>query len=174
MTKRGIASMFGIVLAGTLLIGSPLLQAAGDHKGSETHQKRIGTVVKGSTGSLDVKTDDGATFQLNPNLSKRQGHAGLKEGDKVTFTLDENNTVIDMHAMGEEGKHKFVTGKLIYVGQMKNEIKLKTSEGEVVFPLERLEVKTKPIPEGTLVTVELNEAGTVIDLHRADGGKAHQ
>ena len=29
-------------------------------------------------------------------------------------------------------------------------------------------MKTGGIPEGTQVTVELNEVGTVIDLHRAD------
>jgi len=86
----------------------------------------------------------------------------------MDHTLDENNTVIDLHPKGQEGHHTYVTGKLIYVGKMKNEIKLKTKEGEKLYPLERLEVKTKPIPEGTQVTVELNEAGTVIDLHRAD------
>ena len=40
-------------------------------------------------------------------------------------------------------------------------------EGEKLFPLERQEIKTGGIEEGALVTVELNEAGTVIDLHRA-------
>ncbi|HKN87585.1 MAG TPA: hypothetical protein VJV04_12045, partial [Nitrospiraceae bacterium] len=55
-----------------------------------------------------------------------------------------------------------------YVGLMKNQIKLITSQGERVFPLERQEIKTGGIEEGTLVTVELNEAGTVIDLHRTE------
>ena len=51
--------------------------------------------------------------------------------------------------------------------KMNKEIKLETSEGEKVFPLGRLEIKTKPIEEGAMVTVEVNEGGTVIDLHRA-------
>ena len=76
--------------------------------------------------------------------------------------------VIDIHLKGQEAGHQFVTGKLIYVGKMEKEIKLQTAEGDKIFPLERLEVKTGGIPEGTQVTVELNEAGTVIDLHRAD------
>lgn len=53
--------------------------------------------------------------------------------------------------------HRFITGKLIYVGSMKKQIKLWTPEGEKISPLERLEVKTGGIEEGALVTVELNE-----------------
>jgi hypothetical protein len=34
-------------------------------------------------------------------------------------------------------------------------------------PIERLEIKTGGIDEGSLVTAEVNEAGTIIDLHRA-------
>ena len=58
-------------------------------------------------------------------------------------------------------------GKLIYTGRTKNQIKLSTPEGEKVFPLERLDVKTKPIAEGSQIVVELNEEGTVIDLWKA-------
>lgn len=85
----------------------------------------------------------------------------------MTLVLNENNAIIEAHPKGHEGPHKFVTGKLAYVGQMKNQIKLITPEGEKLFPLERQEIKTGGIEEGALVTVELNEAGTVIDLHRA-------
>ena len=91
-----------------------------------------------------------------------------KEGDHVTFTLNENNSVIDVHMAGEEGSHRFVTGKLIHVGKMKEEIKLQTAQGEQVFPLLLQETKTKALEEGARVTVELNESGTVIDLHKAD------
>jgi hypothetical protein len=50
----------------------------------------------------------------------------------------------------------------------KQEIKLWTPEGEKVFPLDRMEVKTKPIEEGSMITVELDEKGTVIDLRKAE------
>jgi hypothetical protein len=52
----------------------------------------------------------------------------------------------------------------------KKEIKLQTPDGEKIFPLAGQGQKTKGIPDGALVTIELNEAGTVIDLHRADIG----
>lgn len=56
---------------------------------------------------------------------------------------------------------------MVYVGKMKPEIKLQTPEGDKTFPLVRQDIKTGGIEEGALVTAELNEAGAVIDLHRA-------
>lgn len=60
-----------------------------------------------------------------------------------------------------------IFGKLVYTGKTKDQIKLHTPEGEKVFPLERMEVKTKPIAEGSNIVVELNEQGSVIDLRTA-------
>ena len=56
----------------------------------------------------------------------------------------------------------------------KKEIKIQTAEGEKVFPLTEQGQKTKGIADGTLVTIELNEVGAVIDVHRANmGGETH-
>ena len=60
-----------------------------------------------------------------------------------------------------------MTGKLIRLDRMDKRLKLATSQGEKIFPLERLELKAKGLEEGSLITVELNEAGTAIDVHRA-------
>ena len=153
------------VLIGTMLgIPATANSAEDKHKG---HKEAAGVVIK-KAGGLAVKGTDGATYQLNPNRALRHGHEPFKEGDEVSVMVDENNNVIDMHLKGQKSEHQFVTGKLVYIGKMKKGIKLQTSEGDKEFPLERLEVKTGGIPEGTMVTVELNEAGTVIDLHRAD------
>lgn len=132
---------------------------------SSAHRTFAGVVVKQGTG-LAVKTPDGATYQVNENQSHRHGHAAFKEGDEVSVVVDENNTAIDLHHKGEEGQHTFVTGKLIHVGKMEKQVKLQTTAGEKVFPLTRQEIKTKGIDQGTEVTVELNESGAVIDLHR--------
>jgi len=119
-----------------------------------------------------VKAPDGATYQLNQNISRRHGHEPFKADDEVTVVLDENNYVIDMHLEGLETGHQVVTGKLVHVGKMTKAIKLQTLDGEKVYPLAEQALKIKGIEEGTAVTVELNEAGTVIDLHRAqDAGK---
>jgi len=149
-----------------LLVAMPFAAKSESEAPSGSHRSMTGVVIKKGTG-LAVKTPDGSRFATNENISRRHGHAPFKEGDEVTIMVDENNAIIDMHHKGEEGKHTFVTGKLIHMGKMKGQVKLQTSEGEKVFPLTRQEIKTKGLDEGTQVTVELNEAGAVIDLHRA-------
>src|SRR6478672_5581929 len=90
----------------------------------------------------------------------------MRRGAKVEVSVNENNAIVDVHLEGEKAEHKFVTGKLVHVGKMKKEIKLQTAEGDQTFPLLLQETKTGGLAEGTEVTVELNEAGTVIDLHK--------
>ena len=152
---------------GTVGVYSGELLSAAAEKHQSAHKQQSGVVTQ-KAGALFIKTEEGTTYQLNENQERRHGHAPFKEGDHVTFVLNENNTVIDAHLTGEEGSHRFVTGKLVHVGKMKEEIKLQTAKGEQVFPLLHQETKAKALEEGTNVTVELNEAGTVIDLHRAD------
>jgi hypothetical protein len=154
------------IVLGTLLI-MPIAVNAESGGLSQGHREVTGVVTGEKSGVLTVKLPDGSSMSLNPKIAERHGHPTPKVGDEVTLVLNENNAIIDHHPKGDKGTHKFVTGKLAYVGLMKNQIKLITSEGEKMFPLERQEIKTGGIEEGALVTVELNEAGTVIDLHRA-------
>jgi hypothetical protein len=157
-------------LVGILLIFSAAANAATETEGPRAGHTTITGVVTEKAGVLMVTTPKGATHQLNSTMSRRHGHQPFKAGDEVIAVLDENNYVVDMHLKGEEGKHQLVTGKLIHVGRTKKEIKLQTSNGEEVFLLTEQAQKTKGIAEGTLVTVELNEAGAVIDLHPTDIG----
>lgn len=127
-----------------------------------THMKVNGVVSKVQSDQVTVKTSWGHMV-----ISSTTAPKNLKVGEEVEMQVNENNAVIDVHRKGEPAHaHRFITGNLVYVGLMKKEIKLWTPEGEKVFPLDRLEVKTGGIEEGALVTVELNEAGTVIDLNR--------
>ncbi|WP_447971081.1 hypothetical protein [Nitrospira sp. M1] len=137
---------------------------------SEGHKKVDGVVTADQGGIITLKTPTG-NLQLNANDARRHGQTVPKVGDAMTVVLDENNAVIEAHPKGEEGHHHFYTGKLVYMGKMNKEIKLETIDGEKVFPLGRLEIKTKGIEEGAVVTVEVNEAGTVIDLHRGSHGE---
>ena len=157
----------------TLLIVPSIVSAATETGLSNGHTQFTSIVTK-KAGALVVTTPNGATHQLNANMARRHGQKPFKAGDEVIVELDENNYIVDMHLKGTKGRHQQVTGTLIYVGKMKNQIKLQTSDGEKVFPLTEQGQKTKPIAEGTLVTIELNEVGAVIDLHPADsGGSKH-
>lgn len=129
------------------------------------HQHLEGIVVdKGGTPA--VKVPNGTIYQLNENRALRHGHAVPQVGEKVTVVIDENNLVLEVHPEGTEGTHRFVTGEVVSIGLLQREITLKTDEGEQRFPMEKQEI-TASITDGSSVTAELNEAGSVIDLHPA-------
>ena len=151
-------------------IASPVAHAATGSEHLAQGHTQCSSVVTKKAGALVVTTPNGAIHQLNANMARRHGQEPFKAGDEVIVVLDENNYIVDMHLKGKEGTHRQVTGKLIHVGRMNKQIKLQTADGEQVFPLAEEGQKTKGMEEGELVTVELNEAGTVIDMHRADIG----
>jgi len=158
----------------TFLILPAVASAAAETDSLSNGHTQFTSIVTKKAGALVVTTPNGATHQLNENKARRHGQKPFRAGDEVIVELDENNYIVDMHLKGKKGQHEQVTGTLIYVGKMKNQIKLQTSDGEKVFPLTEQGQKTKPIAEGTLVTIELNEVGAVIDLHPADiGGAKH-
>ncbi len=136
-----------------------------EHVVAGAHLQLKGTVTKMQSGIVTITTPVGLY-----RLPTKQAPANAAVGDEVMLWLNSGGMVIDHHGTAKNlpGTHRMVTGKLIYAGLTKKEIKLWTPEGEKSFPLDRMEVKTHPIPEGTKVTVELDEKGTVIDLKRAD------
>jgi hypothetical protein len=136
-----------------------------DEKPIAPHQRLQGTVVE-KGGSLAVKVPNGTTYQLNENRALRHGHEMPKVGDQVTVVIDENNMVLEVHPPNTQGAHRFVTGEVVSIGVLQREIKLKTSEGERTFPLEKTEMPSS-IRNGAQVKAEVNEAGSVIDLHPA-------
>lgn len=123
-----------------------------------------GTVTKFESGLVYVKTPAGQY-----TLMKKYAPSDAAVGDKVSLWINDEGMVIDVHGKdkAKAGTHRLIFGKLIRTGPNKNQIKLSTPEGEKVFPLERMEVKTKPIADGTHIVVELNEEGKVIDLRTA-------
>jgi hypothetical protein len=151
-----------------MLLLFPVIGNAGTREISPGgHRLVTGVVSANKNGILTVKTPTGS-FTLNENVSRRHGHHVPRVGEEVVLTLDENNAVLDAHPKGDTEDHTFYTGKLVYMGKMKKEVKIVTVDGEKVFPIERLEIKTKPFEEGTMVIIEVNEGGTVIDLRPAN------
>ncbi len=123
-----------------------------------------GTVTKMDAALVYVKAPAGQY-----TLMKKYAPSDAAVGDHVSLWINEEGMVIDVHGKDKKqaGSHRLIFGKLIYTGPNKQQIKLQTPEGEKVFPLERMEVKTKPIAEGSNIVVELNEEGKVIDLRKA-------
>lgn len=122
-----------------------------------------GTVTKIQSGLAYVKTPSGQY-----TLMSKYAPPDAAVGDHVSLWINEEGMVIDVHGKdkAKAGTHRLIFGKLIRTGPNKNQVKLSTPEGEKVFPLERMEIKTKPIADGSNIVVELNEEGTVIDVKK--------
>jgi len=75
--------------------------------------------------------------------------------------------VIDAHMKGESDKpHRFISGTLASIDNAKSQMTLSTSGGEKNFKLKPESRMFKDLAPGTQVTIELNETGEVIDLHK--------
>ncbi|MEX5219093.1 MAG: hypothetical protein NW701_14790 [Nitrospira sp.] len=107
-------------------------------------------VVKTSTGKYRVKRK---TIPLN-----------AAPGDPVTLWVTAGHAVVDHHRQDTGRRHRFVTGTLLDTPS-KQQIHLWTPEAEKVYSLAEHEAKATQLPEGTMVTVEIDETGTVLDLH---------
>lgn len=131
------------------------------------HKKVEGVVIDMKSGLYTVKTPTGATITLTESAAVRQGRDIPKVGDEMTVWVNEGNMVIDAHMKGQSGKpHRFISGTLASVDNTKSQMTLSTSGGEKHFKLKPESRMFKDIAPGTQVTIELNETGEVIDLHK--------
>ena len=111
--------VFGsMVLSLLMLAPYALADQGGKHgpggtHGKETHMKVSGVVSKVESKYITVKTTWGSLVITSDTSSKN-----LEVGEEVEMTVNENNTVIDVHRKGDPAHaHRFVTGKLVYVGK---------------------------------------------------------
>ncbi|WP_447984690.1 hypothetical protein [Nitrospira sp. Nam74] len=104
------------------------------------------------------------TVTASYTLDKKAAPLRAKIGDTVTLWVTPDHVVIDHHPEATGRRHRFVTGTLLDA-ESKKQIKLWTPEGDKLYSLEEHEAKTTHLAEGTMVTVEINESGHVIDVH---------
>jgi hypothetical protein len=129
------------------------------------HKKVEGVVTDIKSGIYTVKTPS-STYTLSENASIRHGHPPAI-GDEMTLWVNESNMVIDAHPKLQAAKaHRFISGKLVDLDNVKSEIKLSTSQGETAFKIKPETRTFVDIPKDTPVTIELNEDGQVIDVHK--------
>ena len=124
--------------------------------------KLEGVVADIKSGLVFVQTSVGhysVTAKTVPN--------DIKLSDKLSLWVSSDNVVVDHHAKGKEGVHRFITGKLTSVSGDLQEIKLMTPEGERTFAVQHGDSKLSGMKEGTPITIELNEAGNVIEIRKA-------
>ena len=90
-----------------------------------------------------------------------------KVGDEITVWVNENNVVIDAYPKGAaRPHHRWVSGNLTYTSGNQEAITLWTPEGKKDFIVKRNRSKFGSFAEGSPITVQLNDKGEVIDVHR--------
>lgn len=154
--------LFVMTAAFTLLAVD--MQTAWSQEAALSHHRTLDGIIVDKAGSPAVKVPDGTVYQLNTNRALRHGHEPFKSGDEVTVVIDEGNAVLEVHPKGMAMNHRFIIGDVVSVGLRQGTITLKTPQGEQSFPLEKRQMSAS-IRDGSTVRAEINEAGSVIDVH---------
>jgi hypothetical protein len=131
------------------------------------HKKVEGVVSQVKSGLYTVNTSTGATLTLTESAAVRYGRALPKVGDSMTLWVNEGNMVMDARPRGQPGKAPhFISGTLSSIDNGRSRMTLSISGGERNFKLKPESRMFRAIAVGSQVTVEVNEAGEVIDLHK--------
>ena len=170
---RKIFSLFSLFVIPATLLMFPL-DAQSDSPDPEEvahmksgHKKVEGVVIDMKSGLYTVKTTTGATLTLTEAAAVRHGHDVPKVGDEMTLWVNEGNMVMDAHMKGQSDKpHRFISGTLASIDYVKSQMTLSTSGGEKNFKLKPESRMFRDIAAGAQVTIEVNETGEVIDLHK--------
>jgi hypothetical protein len=131
------------------------------------HKKVEGVVTELKSGLIIVKSPTGASLTLTENTAARIGRAVPKVGDEMTLWVNEGNMVMAAHPKGQPDKApRFITGKLASIDNGKSQMTLSTSGGERGYSLRPESRMFRDIAVGSEVTIEVNEMGEVIDIHK--------
>ena len=170
---RKIFSIFSVLFIPAVVLMTPLAAQSDPANPEEIahmkagHKKVEGVVTEVKSGLITVKTTTGATLTLTEATAFRQGQAVPKVGDEMTLWVNEGNMVMAARPKGQPGKApRFITGTLASIDNGKSQMTLSTSGGERSYSLRPESRMFRDIAVGSEVTIEVNEMGEVIDVHK--------
>jgi hypothetical protein len=170
---REIFSIFSLFILSFAVLMAPLAAQSDPADPEEVsrmksgHQKVEGMVIEMRSGLYTVKTSTGATLTLTETAAVRHGHRAPKVGDEMTLWVNEGNMVMDARLKGHPGRGpRFITGTLASIDNGKSQLTLATSGEEKSFHLRPESRMFRNIAVGTQVTIEVNDTGEVIDIHK--------
>ena len=170
---RKIFVIFSVLFLPAVMVMTPLT-AQSDPANPEAlahmkagHKKVEGVVTEVKSGLYTVKTTTGATLRSTEATAVRQGQAVPKVGDQVTLWVNEGNMVMDARPKGQPGKGpRYITGTLASIDNGRSQMTLSTSEGKRGYSLSPESRMFRDIAVGAEVTIQVNEIGEVIDVHK--------
>lgn len=172
--RREIFSLCSLFIMPAVVLMTPLVAQSDPVDLEEVarmkvgHQKVEGVVIDRKSGLYTVKTSTGATLTLAEAAAVRHGHSAPKIGDEMTLWVNEGNMVMDACPKGQTDKApRFITGTLASIDNGKSQMTLATLEGGKSFNLRPESRMFRDIAVGVEVTIEVNDTGEVIDIHKA-------
>lgn len=130
---------------------------------SQTHVLLSGTVSKLKSTYVFLKTPLGMV-----TVSSKTGVRNAKVGQDMTVWIHDDNVAIDLYqAETTTPLRRFLTGRLVYATPEKKALTLWTPEGEKTFPTDhRGKGSLSSVKEGSSITLELDQEGSVVDIRR--------
>ena len=101
------------------------------------------------------------------SVTTKTAPSDVTVGDKLTLWVSSDNVAVDHHARGKEGVHRLITGKLTLASGDLKKCHAYDAGRERTFSVRHGGTKLSGMKEGTSITVELNEAGDVIEILKA-------
>jgi hypothetical protein len=170
---RTIFSIFSLCIIPAVVLMTPLLAQSDPADPEEVthmkagHKKVEGVVTELKSGLIIVKSSTGGTLTLTEKTADRLGKPVPKVGDEMTLWINEGNMVMAAHPKGQPGKpSRFISGTLASIDNGKSQMTLSTSNGERGYSLRPESRMFRDIAVGSEVTIEVNDTGEVIDIHK--------
>lgn len=130
----------------------------------DTHLALKGTVSKLKSNFVFFRTPLGVM-----TVSSKTGVRNAKVGQDMSLWIHGNRAVIELAQAGAStASHRFLTGPLTFSSPDRAAVTLWTPQGEKSFPADRGKSLFSSVREGTPITVELNQQGTVVDIRKAN------
>ncbi len=123
--------------------------------------KLSGSVWRMKSGIVFLKTPVGLL-----TLSSKTGLRDVKGSHTVTLWINGTSAVVDIRKKNDASLvHRYVSGDLRYTASDKKAVSLWTPEGEKAFSVEAYRAKLSGKAENRPITVEVDEAGTIMRFH---------
>lgn len=130
--------------------------------GSDAQLLLTGTVFKLKSNFIFFRTPVGMV-----NVHTKIGIKDAKVGQTLTLRIHRRNMVADLAAPNTRSPaRRFLTGPLEFASPDHASIKLWTPQGEQIYQTDRGKSALAGLPEGNLITIELNGQGEVVKFHR--------
>jgi hypothetical protein len=131
-------------------------------RGSRAHLLLTGTISKLKSNFIFFRTPIGIV-----NVNAKIGIKNVKVGQTMTLHMHDHYVVADLAPSNDAPpSRRFVTGPLEFSTSDRSSVRLWTPEGEQTYPTDVGKGALNGTREGTLITVELNGQGDVVDFHR--------